>query len=154
MILEGGINIKRQFLKIAVIWIIVLCLTGCSGQPKEKSPYIDLPVLQGVELYMDQTVYPRDVEEITFFLKNNTGQEFLYGADWRLEMLYKEEWYCVDARMSYSVPSIAYISKPDAVHEITNNFFVYKKPLKEGTYRFVQFEHETETIFFIEFKIQ
>ena len=132
----------------------LLSLTGCTGQPKEKSPYIDLPVLQGVELYMDQTVYPRDVEEITFYLKNNTGEEFLYGYDWRLEMLYKDEWYCVEARMSYSVAAVACITKPDAVHEITNSFFVYKKPLKKGRYRFIQYNNQYKKVMVIEFQIE
>lgn len=134
--------------------LIVVCLTGCSGQPTEKSPYLDVPVQQGVELYMEQTVYPGDVEEITFYLENKTGEEFLYGDDWRLETLYKEEWYKVDARMSYSVPSIAHITKPGAIHEITNNLYVYKKPLKKGKYRFIQYNNQTKNVLVIEFQIE
>lgn len=134
--------------------LIVVCLTGCSGQPTEKSPYLDVPELQGVELYMDQTVYPRDVEEITFYLKNNTGEEFLYGNDWELEMLYKDEWYRVDARMSYSVASVAHITKPGAVHEITSNLYIYKKPLKKGNYRFIQYDYLTKKVIVIEFQIE
>ena len=134
--------------------LIVVCLTGCSGHPTEKSPYLDVPVLQGVELYMDQTVYPRDVEEITFYLENKTGEEFLYGDDWRLETLYEDEWYKVEMRMSCSVAGALHITKPDAVHEITNSFYCYKRPLQKGRYRFIHYNHLYKNVIVIEFQIE
>ena len=149
--------LKKLALICVAFWLI--CLSGCCGIVEEESPYEGREVKEGIVLSMDQTVYSKDVEQMTFYLKNTTQEEFHFGYHWKLEIFYKEKWYSVPLVKSCVINDIAVISRPGTVTEVSvNSLGCYAHPLKKGSYRLVHDNYDKRdkdnTIIFIEFEVK
>lgn len=114
-------------MKIAIVVLVnllcIMLLLGCTVEKKELiiSKYNEDAILN-FEVISNGMIIDSENYSVCFKVKNNTGDDILFGAQWYLEVMREENWYTIDYNRDIVFPLKEY----------------YTTPLPSGKYRIIQ----------------
>lgn len=141
---------KKIFLSLLIL-VALFTITGCNDkkskdkEKQEETNTISLNVKK-------DTITSKGA---TFIMKNNTDENYDYGADWYIEIKDNGNWKELETITGepLSWNSIAYVIKPNEEKEFTIDWSYGYGELKKGNYRLLKKISKSEDTPIDDFKV-
>ncbi|MGF7145180.1 hypothetical protein HNQ56_003616 [Anaerotaenia torta] len=145
----------KKLLFIFGFFVILFSLEACGTKEKPLIPSdvqeADIDVSEDITFTTQYPVYGKDMEQIIGYIRNNTDEEFVYGAEYSVEKLIDGTWYQLPFPENTAWNAIGYILSPkDTNTEYVSLSFV-DYSFTDGTYRILKQIGDKK--YFAEFKL-
>lgn len=126
----------KQILTILILLTVSFSLAGCgSTSSRTPSDITEVNLPDGV--YM--TLQDASSDGISVILHNETDMDYIYGYDYRLEVLVKGRWEVVDTIIeNVAFPAVGISLFAQTTADVAEDWTVLHGSQPAGTYRFLK----------------